>query len=145
MSTIDELKKEYSMWVDRANTLEEQYKEAHQNAESIQRVINLMKGHITPSLERTAPLSQMPDKYKNMTMTAVVFDILKAEKNLSMDEIYQRLIANGFQSKSKTLKRDVATKLSELKKRGSIGCDNDKPFRYYLISETPTRRRRVQR
>lgn len=144
MSTIDELKKEYSMWVDRANALEEQYKEAHQNAESIQRVINLMKGRTTTPLERTAPLPQIPDKYKNMTMTAAIFDILKAEKNLSMDEIYQQVIANGFQSRSKTLKRDVATKLSELKKKGSIGCGDDKPFRYYLISETPTRRRRIK-
>jgi len=144
MSTVDDLKKEYSMWITRANALEEQYKEAHQNAESIERVIRLMKGQVTFPLARTSTPVQKHDKYKNMTMTAAVFDILKNEKNLLMDEIYQRIVDNGFQSNSKTLKRDVATKLSELKGRGSIGCGTVRPFKYYLIAETPTRKRRAK-
>jgi hypothetical protein len=146
MSTIDDLKKEFSMWISRAKAFEEKYKEAHQNAESVERVIRLMEGHtaIPPQGITAMPASQMHDKYKNMTMSAAIFDILKTEKNLSMDEIYQRVIDNGFQSNSKTLKRDVATKLSDLKRKGNIGCgEHDKPFRYYLIAERPTRQRRM--
>jgi hypothetical protein len=147
MTTIEELMKEYSRWMSQANHLEMQYKEALQNAESVQRVIKLMKNRSNiPEDKKDSSATLIPSgKYSDMNMPSAIFDILKKETNLSTDEIYQRLIANGFQSKSKTLKRDVATRLYNLKKDGSVDCiEQDKLYRYFLASEKPTRSRRTR-
>jgi hypothetical protein len=70
---------------------------------------------------------------------------LKNEKNLTTDEIYHRLTENGFQSQSKTLKRDVATRISGLKRHGNIGSlMEDNLYRHHLISEKPTRSKRTK-
>lgn len=146
-TTIEELMKEYSKWMSQSEKLEAQYKEALQNAESIMRVIKLIKKDSisSPTLEEIKPVFLATnEKYANMNMTAAIFDILKNEKNLTTDEIYQRLIENGFKSKSKTLKRDVATRLSGLKRSENIGgLKEGNLYRHYIISEKPTRSRRA--
>lgn len=145
MNTMEELSKEYSMWMTKANALETQHKEALQNAESLQRVINLMKHPLNlPINEQVVTSTLQPmGKYKSMTMNAAIFDILKTETNLTTSDIYQRLIDNGFQSNSKTLKRDVATKLSGLKKHGNIESTIENGIsRFSLLSAIPTRRRK---
>jgi hypothetical protein len=146
MTTIEELMKEYSKWMSQANHFESQYKEAIQNAESIQRVINLMKKTNTGEEKEGSLLTLEPSqKYNNMDMPSAMFDILKNEPNLTAEEIYQRLITNGFQSKSKTFKRDVATRLYSFKKKGSIHrIKRNKLYRYSLVSDAPIQSRRTK-
>ncbi|MGO9613410.1 MAG: hypothetical protein ACLPX5_10295, partial [Dissulfurispiraceae bacterium] len=61
----------------------------------------------------------------------------------STAEIYQKLVGGGFLSSSQTLKRDVATKLSALKKHGILESNIENGIsRFSLVSEIPMRRRR---
>ena len=147
MSNLEELMKKYSDWKAKADTLETQYKEALQIAESYQRVIaDLDKQPLkrTPNLF-VSPVTESPSgKYKDMTMNAAISEILKTEKNLTVNEIHQKLIEGGFHSNSQTLKRDVATKLSDLKRNEYLSVNAaDGISRFSLIKDIPTRSRRT--
>lgn len=67
-------------------------------------------------------------------MAEAIFDILTNEANLNGKEICQRLEQNGFESLSKTLQRDVYTRLYHLEKNGKIiSATNNKGFKGYSL------------
>jgi FtsZ-interacting cell division protein ZipA len=119
--TIEALKKEYDIWSAKAKALEAQSKEASHNAEIIQQTIRLMKHREQMPSELELFLQPMKtDKYKGKSMAEAILIILANEANLNGKEIYQRLEQNGFESKSKTLQRDVYTRLYNLEKDGKL-------------------------
>jgi len=119
--TIEALKKEYDIWSAKAKALEAQSKEAFHNAEIIQQTIRLMK-HREQMPSEPEPFLQpvKTDKYKGKSMAEAIFNILANETNLNGKEVCQKLEQNGFESKSKTLQRDVYTRLYHLEKDGKL-------------------------
>lgn len=132
--TIETLKKEYDMWSAKAKALEAQSKEASHNAEIIQQTIRLMKNRerMPSELEPFLPRIKT-DKYKDKSMAEAIFDVLKNEPNLNGKEIYDRLEQDGFESKSKTLQRDVYTRLYHLIKKGKLTSTNTDKGKCYNL------------
>ena len=89
-------------------------------------------------------LFEMPealsDKYKEMSMTDAVLDILRSAEpeKLSANTIYLNLVKNGFKSNSKKLQSDVYTRLNRLEKKHMVTSTKKKkghPKRYFLLSK----------
>ena len=134
--TIDALKREYELWSAKGKALEAQSKEAFHNAEIIQETIRLMKHREKMPIEPELPLQTVKtDKYKGMTMAQAIFDVLTSEPGLNGKEIYQRLEQHGYETESKTLQRDVYTRLYNLDKNGKIISFTDKGFKCYKMPE----------
>ena len=70
-----------------------------------------------------------------MTMAKAIFDALTSEPGLNGKEIYQRLEQHGYETESKTLQRDIYTRLYNLDKHGKIISFVDKGFKCYKIPE----------
>jgi hypothetical protein len=134
--TIDALKKESELWSAKSKSLEAQSKEAFHNAEIIQETIRLMKHREKMPIEPELPLQIVKtDKYKGMTMAQAIFNVLTSEPGLNGKEIYQRLEQHGYETESKTLQRDVYTRLYNLDKNGKIISFTDKGFKCYKMPE----------
>lgn len=111
---IEALIKEKAVWLATANELQVQRQEALKNAEVIQQAISLIKQRTDMPQTAQLPLPKISEKYKDMTMTDAIHDILKHEENPNGSEVYERLTQNGFSSNSKNVKRDVYTRLYRL-------------------------------
>jgi len=136
--TIEALKKEYDIWSAKAKALEAQSKEAFHNAEIIQQTIILMKHREEMSSEPELFLQPVKtERYKGKSMAEAIFDILANEANLNGKEVCQRLEQNGFESQSKTLQRDVYTRLYHLERDGKLTSivNDDKGKGYSLPTE----------
>jgi hypothetical protein len=134
--TTDILQKEFELWLTKGKALETQSKEAFHNAEIIKETIRLMKHREKMPIEIELPLQvEKTEKYKGMTMAHAIFDALTSEPGLKGKEIYQRLEQNGYETASKTLQRDIYTRLYNLDKHGKIVSFVDKGFKCYKMPE----------
>jgi hypothetical protein len=121
--TIETLKKEYEFWVAKAKELEMQSKEAFHNAENIQETIGLIKQREKMSTEPQLlfpTIKKTSDKYKGMSMSQAIIDILRNEPELKGSEIFHKLEEHGYESESKNLRRDVYTRLFRITEEGKI-------------------------
>lgn len=111
------LEKRYAELVE---TLETQLQEARRKLTIVSNAIELLKKE---GIFDQQKLIQVPtvlsERYKNMSMTKAVIDILKT-KTLSARDIYSELLKHGFESKSKKLLGDLQSSLSRLKGKGVI-------------------------
>jgi hypothetical protein len=134
--TTDILQKEFELWLAKGKALEIQSKEAFRNADIIKETIRLIKHREKMPIEIELPLQiEQTEKYKGMTMAQAISDALTSEPGLNGKEIYQRLGQNGYETESKTLQRDIYTRLYNLDKHGKIVSFIDKGFKCYKIPE----------
>lgn len=117
--------------------LEHRLEEAKRKLDVVTEAIALLEKEGVLGQEALFPQALISMKYKGMTMTAAIKDVLRSYrgKKMSAESILQELQRQGFSSNSKNLKRDVYTRLYRLQGRKVIGYRKEGGFNQYFLKE----------
>jgi hypothetical protein len=124
---------------ERITSLENELNEEKRKLSLVSETIALLrKEGIFEQEKLFSPPAILSDRYKDKTMTEAIEDILRTNQpdKLSVDFIYSGLVENGFESKSKNLKRDLYTRLFRLEEAGKLSSTKKGGAKRYFLPKT---------
>ena len=102
--------------------LEDQLAEVKRLKQVVSEALSLLRGEVRPGPQGNLKPSNVSEKYKAMSMTFAIKDILKTPQfqKASAAEIQSELQRHGYKTESKTPKRDVHTRLYRMERLGHV-------------------------
>ena len=137
-NSLIQIKSLIKRYQERAETLKRELVEAEQKLKSFNETYEALQNeHISNVSPDTQPLSE---KYSKMSKLEAVLDIMgsNVDRGWRPQEIVQKLLTNGFKTKSKNFLRDIYSdlyKLSKAKDKKVVILDTPNGKRYKIRKE----------
>lgn len=133
MASLELLLRKYT---EEVNGLQDKLDEAKKRYMVISEALELLKKSGYTNQKRLFP-DIISDKYKDISMTDAIKDIIQSNltHRVSAGEVFSALKKHGYQTKSKSIKRDVFTRLYRLRKNGKLICRTEKGIKKYYLPE----------
>ncbi len=134
MASLESLLTKYA---EEIKDFQDKFDEAKKRYLVVSEALELLKKDGYTQQERLFP-DIISDKYKDISMTDAIKDIIQSNltHRVSASEVFTALKKHGYQSKSKSMKRDVYVRLYRLRKNEKLICRTEKGIKKYYLPET---------